>query len=53
MKKKLPFVKWFIKKNNVAHTGVPRFVLTGHNRGDSEFLKDNKEALQKLQREIA
>lgn len=49
MKKKLPFVKWFIKKNNIEFQGSPRWVLSGHNKNDAEFLSGNKEALKILQ----
>ncbi len=40
MKKKLPFVKWFIKKNNVKYQNTPRIVATSH-RGDRAFLGKN------------
>lgn len=40
MKKKLPFVKWFLKKNNVKHTNMPRIVATTH-KGDRAFLGEN------------
>lgn len=39
-KKKLPFVKWFIKKNNVKHQNKPR-IVKATNRGDKAFLGKN------------
>lgn len=40
MKKKLPFVKWFIKKNNVEHQNRI-CIAKATNRGDKAFLGKN------------
>lgn len=41
------------KSRNIAHSGAPHWIITGHNKNDKEFFRGNEEALRKLQRKIA